>query len=142
MRVRVDPNIGGSRRGIALLMAIVALVLLLALSAALLGAARDRLLNQRRAESAVQAEFLAESALDRAAAKLAVDPSYSGETWNVSSKTLGGRDDARITITVLRDSTLSTRRNARVVADIPIDPSRRVRRSRSLNIDLEPESQP
>ena len=140
MRVLDNQKAAIARRGIALLIMIVALVLLLAFSAVLLGLARDRLLNLRRRESAVQAELLAESALDRAAAKLALDPTYSGETWTISARELGGRDDARVTIKIAGVSKRPNRREARVVADYPIDPTRRARRSQSLFIDLEPES--
>lgn len=48
----------------------------------------------------VQAGWLAESALDRAAARLGVDPEFAGETWEIAADRLGGRESATVTIRV------------------------------------------
>jgi Tfp pilus assembly protein PilX len=57
--------------------------------------------GQLRAEQhRMQAEYLAESALSRAAARLSVDPAYDGETIAASEKSLAAGQPATLTIRV------------------------------------------
>lgn len=142
MKIFARMNSLNSRRGIALLMTIAAMVFVSAIGAVLLGLARSRLLDLRREESAIQAEFLAEAALDRAAAKLQADPSYTGEIWKISAKEMGGREAAQVVIAISADSRRPNRREARAVADFPVDTRRRSRRTRTICIDLKPEARP
>ena len=78
------------RTGMILAVVLVALLIVMLLGAAIANAflaqrqlARD---NQQRQ----QAFWLAESALHRAAHRLANEPGYEGETWQVSADDLGG----------------------------------------------------
>ena len=48
----------------------------------------------------IQAGWLAESAVQRAAARLSAEAGYRGETWNISAQEIGGRDGATIAIRV------------------------------------------
>ncbi len=48
----------------------------------------------------VQAQWLAESAVDRAAAQLQRDPSYRGESWQLSAAEMGDRWSAQVSIEV------------------------------------------
>jgi Tfp pilus assembly protein PilX len=57
-----------------------------------------------------QAAWLADSGLDRAAARLARDPAYAGESWNIAAAQLGGSDDALVEIRVQRDETRALHR--------------------------------
>ena len=57
-----------------------------------------RQIKQRQRQ--VQAQWLAESAIDRAAARLRRDPSYQGETWQLSPADLGDRWSAQISIQI------------------------------------------
>jgi hypothetical protein len=82
----------------------------------------------------VQAAWLAESALERAAAILATDPDYAGEVWKVSADTLGGTDGGQVTIEVEAVTDQPGRRRVRVRADYPDDPRLRVRWSKQLTI--------
>ncbi|MFZ5833517.1 MAG: hypothetical protein ACOY3P_25810 [Planctomycetota bacterium] len=78
------------RRGAVM---IVALVTLLVVTALVAGMLRSLALRRSAAELAVwqlQAAALAESGLERAAARLAVDQDYRGETWSVSVKQRSG----------------------------------------------------
>jgi hypothetical protein len=67
-------------------MAILALVALAAVALAI--TARQLRAANRAAERRMQADLLLESGFDRAAAQLARDPSYQGETWRLSAETL------------------------------------------------------
>ncbi|NQU24752.1 MAG: hypothetical protein HQ567_26005 [Candidatus Nealsonbacteria bacterium] len=75
----------------------------------------------------IQAEWLAESALQRAAARLAADPDYAGETWNVSAVGLSMPQSAKVRIDVEPVAGRADRRLVRVRADYPDHPHYRVR---------------
>ncbi len=45
--------------------------------------------NNREGERRLQAEWLVESGLERARARLAADSSYAGETWTLGASDLG-----------------------------------------------------
>ncbi len=84
-------------------------------------------LNSRQ----IQAGWLAESAVQRAAARLAADANYRGETWKISAADLEGRDDATVAIRVKLVPGKADRRAVRVQADYPSDPQQRARDARS-----------
>ena len=125
-----------NRRGAALLIVLVALVILMIMSATItrLIAARRRtlLLEERR----IQADRLAESAIDRARASLLKNPEYAGETWRIAASELGGRDDAVVEIKVKHVNDRTNLRDVSVRADYPIDLERRDRRSKHARISL------
>ena len=84
----------------------------------------------------IQASWLAESAVQRAAARLSAEASYRGETWNISAQDMGGRDDATITICVDAVSGRPDRRTIHVEADCPTDPRQRARQGRDVLIRI------
>jgi type II secretory pathway pseudopilin PulG len=57
---------------------------------------RQVMMRQRQ----VQVQWLAESAIDRAATRLHRDDSYRGETWQLSPEAMGSRWSAHVTIHV------------------------------------------
>jgi hypothetical protein len=59
-------------------------------------AARRQML--RGEEQRIQAEWLAEAGLERAAAKLSATGDDKPETWNITDDELGGRGAGRVTI--------------------------------------------
>jgi Tfp pilus assembly protein PilV len=83
-----------------------------------------------------QAAWLAESAVERAAARLEADSSYAGETWTIPPEELDGRDPASVSISVETSAGQPSRRVVRVVADYPSQFQDRVRRSRQVVLDL------
>ncbi len=111
-------------------LACVGLAGVLMLSVARLAAARRA--DVRACGEALQARWLAESALDRAAARLAAEPGYTGETWTVAAEALGGEDGGSVRIEVLAVAGQPTQRRVRVEADYPDDPSIRVRISKEI----------
>ena len=131
-----DASRPAGRRGAVLMIALVcvglASVVLLALLR--LAVAWDDV--ARIEEKQLQANWLAESALDRAAARLAADADYEGETWRVTPQLLGGREAAVVKIEVQRLPDSPTRRRVRVRADYPEDASQRVRRSKQLEMEI------
>jgi hypothetical protein len=95
--------------------------------------------RQKRVRSQVwllQARLLAESALERAAARLAADPKYAGETWAVPAEALDGRSAATVTIEVETLPEPANRRLVRARADFPDQPEWRVRRTRQAVVEI------
>jgi hypothetical protein len=104
-----------------------------------------RLVHSQRAlvrseERRLQADWLAESALERAASRLGDDPAYPGETWTLSAGDLGGNEPGVVTINVEpdRDPVESHRRRVTIQADYPVEASRRVRSRRQAVLDIGP----
>ena len=126
------------RRGAILVVALVCLgVAAVVFVAVLKMAAAERRGVQTEARR-VQAAWLAESALDRAAARLAADPAYLGETWTVPPGVLNDFDSARVVIEVQPRLEGPQRRLVRVQADWPDHPQHRVRQTRQVLVELRP----
>jgi hypothetical protein len=124
------------RRGMVAVAIVAVLIVLVILSGSLIRVIWLRHSDLRGSERRLQAEWLAESGLDRAVARLALEPGYVGETWNIAATELGGRDEATVKIGVTAVPDKPDRRAVRVVADYPVDEPRRHRQSRELMVDL------
>jgi len=101
--------------------------------------ARSAVVQQQRVRSRawqLQARLLAESGLERAAARLAADPKYAGETWSVVPEALDGRHGAAVQIQVEALPRPSSRRLVRVRADFPDQPDARVRQTREAVVEI------
>lgn len=120
------------RTGVAALIA----VALLAMTTLLLGAWFQTAVRcqraQRAAEHTMQSFWLAEAALERAAAQLAADPRYTGETWKLTAGQLGLPSGATIVIRVEPSGEGQPGHIVRVRADYPDSPTWRVRTSRQM----------
>jgi hypothetical protein len=107
---------------------------------------RDQVRSQ---EHRLQAEWLTQSGLERALARIAADSNYAGETWRLNRRDLGlpevPCDDpapaAVVAITVAPAGSPGDtgRKVIKVQADYPPDLPRRSRHS--LQITIEPNSQ-
>jgi hypothetical protein len=89
-----------------------------------------------KAEQRTQAEFLAGSGLERAAARLASSKDYQGETWEINAGDLGRRDDALVTIRVEQVKGQAEKRLVVVQADYPRAAERRSRITRTISLNL------
>jgi hypothetical protein len=131
------------RRGLAIIPALVCLLLVTLLSGLLLRQVTTRRATARSEERRMQAEWLAESGLARASARMAAEHGYRGETWEVAPEALGGGAGVvRITVDAGDREGRSARDRflIRVEADYPRDDVRRARASKTLTIDLGPET--
>jgi Tfp pilus assembly protein PilX len=145
----MNMNVKGSGRRGAI--AVVALVCM-AVAAVVMVVAVRRALGEwkmvRLEAQQVQCRWLAESALDRATARLAADPKYAGEVWKIAARTLRGKEDggkgdkgaggAQVKIDVSTPPNEPSRRVVRVQADWPEDAPERVRVSKQATIELSP----
>jgi Tfp pilus assembly protein PilX len=129
---------GSRRRGAVAVVVLVCLVLIALIGGTLL---RTGLVQRRRLqmeEGKLQAEWLAESGLERAAARLAAAPDYRGETWRVPAADLGGRGPGTVTIAVEPVAAQPGRRTVRVQADYPDGAGPRARRRKHATVELGP----
>jgi len=90
----------------------------------------------RAQEDRMQAEYLALSGLERAAAQLAADATYGGEIWRIGGESFSGRATAAVDIRVTAIPGESKMRMVRVVADFPAEGARRARRSKEIKLVL------
>jgi type II secretory pathway component PulK len=120
------------RRGVVLIMVLVALGLVAVLGGALVSlAGMERSVLSAR-ERECQARWLAEAGVERAAARLAADTQYAGETWLLDDEELGGRGPAEVTIHVETLADSPARRRVTVEAEFPSDTSMRARSTKQL----------
>ncbi|HZW32326.1 MAG TPA: hypothetical protein VFF52_16555 [Isosphaeraceae bacterium] len=125
-------------RGLTVVVVLVCLIIITIMAGAVLKAGLTQREQVKAQEHRLQAEWLAESGLQRALARLTADPGYKGETWEVPARDLDSADDALVAITVEPARGGAHGRTVRVQADYPRDPTRRARHSRV--IDIEPGS--
>ena len=117
---------------------VVVLVCLGVMTLMFMALARQAGLVHRRAEvsqRSLQAQWLAEAGVQRAAARLAADPAYRGETWRLAAQDLGGRDEAEIRIKVEKRAGPAGRSTIRVEADYPPAADLRCRQVEEIMVD-------
>jgi hypothetical protein len=85
----------------------------------------------------VQAAWLAESGLERAAWRLAAEADYAGETWALSADQLAAADPAVVQIRVETMPEQPHRRVVHVQADYPDHPQHRARESKQAVVELD-----
>jgi hypothetical protein len=83
----------------------------------------------------VQAQWIAEAAVERAAARLSANANYSGDTWTIPAAELSGRQGGVARIHVEAVAGRPDRRLVRVEADYPDDPVHRARWKTQITID-------
>ena len=129
----------GSRRGLVIIPAMICLVLAALICGALLKLASTQRSTVRAEEQRAQAEWLAESGAARAAARLGTDRRYRGESWEIGAEALGGRPGL-VKVEVETPADHPARRRVRVEADYPRGSDRRARVSKTVTLELGPET--
>jgi Tfp pilus assembly protein PilX len=123
------------RRGGAVLIAVMfCLAVITLLWGVLLRVALMQQRQQQMAEWHTQAQWLAESAIERAAAQLVGSSDYSGETWQVAQSELGVGATGVVLIEVDRSDGSAAARHVRVRADYLRDGERRARVSKQISM--------
>lgn len=118
-------------RGLVSVAMLIGLVILGLVAAGLLRAGLARRALIRTEERQLQADLIADSGLARALARLADDPRYEGETWDVAADDLGGRGHARVAIEARPGPAA---REVRVTADYVASPRETIRRTRTFRL--------
>lgn len=109
------------RAGVALLIVLTALVVVGASISLALRANLAARAEARRTARRLQAEYLAVAGYDLAAAQLAADANYTGQTWDLAAEELGGQDRAVVVIEVAASAVGERTRAVTVVADYPAE---------------------
>jgi len=126
------------RKGAIMVVVLVCLIVLMSLSGVVL---RLRLLEHKRLkqeESRLQAEWLAESAVSRALARLKKsNGAYLGEVWKLSRDDWTQPQSGQVEIKVERFPSSTGKRRIRVVADYPSASPNRIRLSKSVTVSHE-----
>jgi Tfp pilus assembly protein PilV len=135
-RPKCRRTVGPRSRGFVLIAVMVALAVALAIVVSWLQIIIVERQSLRDQQYRLQTEWLAESALARAAARLRIDPNYSGETWQVSLTEPGGEVAGEALIRVESAAENPQRRVVRVEANFPIADERRQRLSKDISVDL------
>lgn len=130
-----NPTKRGSRSGAFMIIAMICLLLASALLGTLLKMASIERRQIRIESHALQAEWLAESALDRAAAKLSREAAYTGETWTVTEKEWGGSQAGLAVIRVV-PGTDSEQKVIEVVAHFPAEDPQSIQRTKRINYSV------
>ena len=139
-------------RGMTVVAVLVCLIIVTLISGAVLKVSVAQRELARSQERRLQAEWLAESGVERAMAALARDRDYRGETWSFNNHDLGRTERvptgavpaqaekaaARVTIAVERVPAATYRRRIHIQADYPLDAQGRSRHTKEIMIDLEP----
>ena len=89
----------------------------------------------RTSQWTLQALWLAEAGVERAAARLAANPSYSGETWSIPAQELAAEYGAAVRIHVETVADQPERRLVRVEADYPDASELRCRQVKQIVVD-------
>lgn len=123
-------------RGAALIAALVCLAIVGATIGWLVRSAAMARQAQTTALWGEQAHWLADSAVERAAARLAGDANYAGETWTIPAAAFRGRCDAKVEIEVQPVAQRPDARRVRVTARYPDQPHDRAQASRLVVVSL------
>ena len=124
-----------SRRGAVLIVVLVCLALATALFVLVVKQAVAERRTIDRSHNTLQSLWLAEAGIERAAARLATEEDYAGETWIVSGQQLAGSDDAVVRIQVEKIADRPEQRSVRVETDYPNNPEHRCRRVKQILMD-------
>ena len=108
-----------SRPGIAAMIAIVCLSFVMIVGTVLLKIGLTERIEARHLESQMQAQWLVEAGLERAAARLAQSTKYTGETWTVSPSELHRPQGGVVQIEVKTDKSAPKSHVLHVTAEWP-----------------------
>ncbi|MEX2285766.1 MAG: hypothetical protein WD648_01675 [Planctomycetaceae bacterium] len=127
------------RRGGVLVVAMICLVLISLILSSLLKLSTMHHRQMRYEQQQLQADWLAESGLERAAGRLAADRNYSGETWKVSAADLGQQDGGEVQISLAAVADRPEVRAISVVAIYPSESSQFAQRSHQVTVRINAE---
>ena len=134
------------RRGLTAVAVLVCLLIVTIISGSLLKIGVAHRNSVRGQEHKLQAEWLAQSGIDRALARLTEHPDYAGETWKLTprdlnlnepdSPSIGPAALVRIAVERPKNSGTTGQRLVKVQADYPPDAPTRARHSTQILVEL------
>jgi hypothetical protein len=134
--IRHSGSRAGRRGGAVLVVALVCLGVAAVVFVLMVKQAGEERRAIQTGQQRIQALWLAEAGVERAAARLAADSTYAGETWTIPAEQLAGEGGAvRIHVEAMADQ--PERRAVRVEADYPDFPAERCRQVKQVIVDRE-----
>lgn len=125
-----------SRRGAVLVVAMVALIVSTAVTLSMVRSAlAERALVLSEADR-MQTDWLVEAGLERAAARLASEPDYSGEVWKPTAAEFPIDGNATVTITIQTAADPAGGRRVTATAVLIREQLRRAERQKTITINL------
>jgi len=122
------------RGGFLMLTALVCVVLTVALAGLIARTIVVNMQYDRAQRWRMQCQWLAEAGVERAIARIAADPDFTGETWRIGPEQLDGRHAAVVWMAVASDPREPAERLLNVQADFPDAPHARVRHTRTVRL--------
>ncbi len=122
------------RRGFAVIASLTCLLIVVAIVGSMLQSAiraRRELLTERDCR---QSQLLLAAGADRAAARLAAEPTYRGDVWELPAEAIIGRGAGRVTTEVSRAGSEGPWQ-VHVVAEYPTDRGLSIRRSHTFQLN-------
>ena len=107
------------RRGAVLLMVMICLLLVSMIGGSVMKLTLTQQRHIGKETNYLQAQFLAESGIERAVAQLSKNAGYLGESWDISAKELNRRAAGEVVITVSPDAGNTSEKRITVVALFP-----------------------
>jgi Tfp pilus assembly protein PilV len=123
------------RAGFALIGVMIVLVVASMLVVSWLKTVANQREHLRMAEHRLIAEWLAEAAIGRAAARLTEKADYAGEIWKIAADELGGQDTAAIEIRVAPVAGHPDRRAVEVESEFPQNSLSSARVSKRITVN-------
>ena len=120
-----------TRRGAAMVFALMALLVASMMIAALLRTTAMSHRQLKRDEYRLQASLLADAGCDRALMLLKIKPDFTTEEWKVSAEQLSPERTASVRLSVTSDTAQPTRRIVSAIAEYPSGKPDLVRVTRS-----------
>jgi Tfp pilus assembly protein PilX len=124
------------RRGGMLIIVLVCLIVAATILASVLKLAGSYRRDQAAEQNRAQADWLAESALERAVSRLQKDAAYSGEIWKVGPEELQRQQAGEVTIRVESDRQMPEARRIVIVAEFPADSATPARRTKEQTVSM------
>jgi Tfp pilus assembly protein PilV len=132
---RPSPKGRGRNRGSGLVIALVTLLVVTSIMGSIMHALLTELRQTRQTMNEVQAQWLADAAVERAAARLSANSNYQGENWNVNFPISSGTAESHGTAEIKVERS-GDEKPARIIvhANYPDDSRRRVSAERTVSV--------
>lgn len=131
------------KRGSGLVIALVTLLVVTSIMGSIMHALLTELRQTRQTAIEVQAQWLADAAVERAAAQLAANANYEGETWKVDLPASSSMPESHGVVEIkIEQGDRETRSRIIVHANYPEDSRRRVSAERTVSVSLPKNNSP
>ena len=134
-RTAVAERPGRARRGVAFAMVMIAVLIVGLFSVGLVRRVVSHRRQAVRLQRSVQTFWLLQSGISRARGRLAADPQYRGERWQLPAEALGGLSEAEVIVRVKPASVAGGGGwQIDVTARYPVELPRRIEKRQTVHV--------